>query len=365
MNRFMRWKTLGSLFLLVASGVCCISFGQEPVTSDDSKKSQHTLQIGDEAPELVVDQWLGGEPIGKFARGNVYVVEFWATWCGPCIKSMPHLNELAQQYADEGLVVIAITNADEANTKEAVEKFIQGPGKDFEFRFAYCEGGESQQAYMVASGQVGIPCSFVVDRAGKLAYVGLPHDLDYVLERVIKGQWRGKADAEELLELNNSISKLGQLVEEDPAKALQLVEHVYRVNPKRTEGMDFAYAAVVTFCKVKMFDRAKAVIDAMCDKSKPSIDWGAVAMVSGTLASAEMNPDGVHRAEVVQNLQAAEEELKGDWQNLMQVALGYQMAGQPEKFQSCMEQVINLCPDEQIKTSLRTVLERQLLPPDK
>src|SRR5688572_11521609 len=56
-----------------------------------------TLKVGDAAPALAPSKWVKGEPIAKFETGKIYVVEFWATWCGPCITSIPHITELQKK----------------------------------------------------------------------------------------------------------------------------------------------------------------------------------------------------------------------------------------------------------------------------
>lgn len=57
-----------------------------------------TLKIGDPAPEIKVEAWVRGTPVTKFEKGNVYVLDFWATWCGGCIASFPHISAIANKY---------------------------------------------------------------------------------------------------------------------------------------------------------------------------------------------------------------------------------------------------------------------------
>jgi thiol-disulfide isomerase/thioredoxin len=336
------------------------SIGQEQKSGDEAA-SRASLQVDDAAPPIQVDHWLKGDAVTSFSKDHVYVVEFWATWCGPCIKSMPHLNELAERYAKDGLIVVALTKSDDANTREAVEEFANGPGKKYSFRYAFCESDTTYRDYMEAAGQNGIPCSFVIDRKGKLAYVGLPHDLDYVLERVIKGEWRGKVDADALRELNESVGKLGQIAQTDADKALEIAEHVRRTNPGRAKSLDFAYGEILALCKKSKFDRAREIIDSLSADSNKVIDWAGVAMLSSLLASKELNPVGTHVEFAFEKIQAAEAALKDEWQSLLQVGLAYQIAGKSEKFKEIMEKAISACPDEQVKKSLKTALDRQML----
>ena len=63
------------------------------------------LRVGDKAPPIEVEAFLRGEPFEAFEAGRVYVLEFWATWCGPCIGAMPHLSELQARYKDRVTVL--------------------------------------------------------------------------------------------------------------------------------------------------------------------------------------------------------------------------------------------------------------------
>ncbi|MEK7713866.1 MAG: TlpA disulfide reductase family protein, partial [candidate division NC10 bacterium] len=90
------------------------------------------LELGDPAPELKIADWVKGTPI-TLASGkdkSVYVVEFWATWCGPCRTSIPHLTELQKKYKDKGLVIVGITDED----KTTVSNFVEKMGEKMDYR---------------------------------------------------------------------------------------------------------------------------------------------------------------------------------------------------------------------------------------
>src|SRR5688572_14083984 len=96
------------------------------------------LNVGDPAPKLAIAKWAQGEPVKEFDSSKVYVVEFWATWCGPCIKSIPHLNELHEKFKDKGLVVIG-QNLGENEGK--VAPFIEKMGDKMTYRVAIEDAG--------------------------------------------------------------------------------------------------------------------------------------------------------------------------------------------------------------------------------
>jgi thiol-disulfide isomerase/thioredoxin len=144
------------------------------------------LEIGSPAPELNVEDWVKGSAV-TIEKGKVYVIEFWATWCGPCRKSIPHLTKLQDRYGTDKVVVVGISD----EHKDVVEKFVQKQGENMGYTVGIDRRNATNRAWMQAAGLKGIPAAFIVDRAGKIAFIGHPLDDSFVLtlESVVAGRY--------------------------------------------------------------------------------------------------------------------------------------------------------------------------------
>ncbi|MCI0745813.1 MAG: redoxin family protein [Verrucomicrobia subdivision 3 bacterium] len=171
------------------------------------------LKVGDPAPKLQVGKWAQGEEVKELERGKAYLVEFWATWCGPCIISIPHVNEIHTKYRDKDLVVIG-QNVWERDPS-AVPPFLKKMGQKMTYRVALdtaAEGGKMAETWMEAAGQSGIPAAFLVDKAGLIAWIGHPMKLkEELIEQVLAGSFdikKAAADYAERQKAEMEIEKL-------------------------------------------------------------------------------------------------------------------------------------------------------------
>jgi len=159
--------------------------------TDDSA----SFGIGSPAPPLSVAQWINGESIDGFSPGQVYVVEFWATWCPPCRTSMPHLSQLQQQYGDE-VKFVGVTREPEDTVKDFLTK-EQSTGKTWDevvqYRLAIDSGDATNEAYMKAAEQSGIPTAFIVGRDAVVEWIGHPMSMDEPLAKIVAGDWDRQA----------------------------------------------------------------------------------------------------------------------------------------------------------------------------
>lgn len=160
-----------------------------------------SLLPGDKAPALDVATFVKGAPISEFEEGTVYLVDFWATWCGPCIRLMPHLNELQAEHADDGLRVLGVSiweNQKGDALIDHVTAFVDKKGDGIGYTVAIDNDSMMATNWMEASGQQGIPTVMLVDRAGDIAWIGYGNDeaMNTALESVLAGTW-DKAAARE------------------------------------------------------------------------------------------------------------------------------------------------------------------------
>ena len=172
----------------------------KPTTHQPTEKPEAAkLAVGDVAPEFVVEKYIKvpenaqkPESTGsmKFQQGQVYVVEFWATWCGPCKAQFPHLSAMQKKYKDR--VTFIGTNIWEdksydAGTLSKVEKFVKDQGDKMAYTIAFDSTGKMSTNWLEAAKQDGIPCAFVVGADGKIAWIGDPReDLEKHVEKALK-----------------------------------------------------------------------------------------------------------------------------------------------------------------------------------
>jgi thiol-disulfide isomerase/thioredoxin len=108
-------------------------------------------------------------------KGKVVLVDFWATWCGPCQKSMPFFNSLFNELKKDGFEIVAI-NVDE--DQETARQFLQS--HPVVYSTGYDPDGECPKAYEVKA----MPSSYLIDKTGKVRYVHLGYrDSDQPLLR--------------------------------------------------------------------------------------------------------------------------------------------------------------------------------------
>jgi cytochrome c biogenesis protein CcmG, thiol:disulfide interchange protein DsbE len=156
-----------------------IFFGTAHLQAQDvtpNKKMYGKSFYHQKAPEFIVEKWLSEEPDLK---GKFVMIDFWATWCGPCKRAIPKVNQWAEKYAEQ-MVVIGLSD-------ETEEKVLRMKSPVMEYYSAIDTKKRLKSTYQIT----GIPHVVVVDPEGIVRWQGFPfqpgHELtDAVLEELFE-----------------------------------------------------------------------------------------------------------------------------------------------------------------------------------
>jgi thiol-disulfide isomerase/thioredoxin len=275
---------LASIVLALAAGRGLAQEAAGPVT----------LKIGDAAPALKVGKWVKGEPVEKFAPGTVYVIECWATWCGPCKQAIPHVTELQKKF--EGKVVFIGVDVWEQND-ELVEPFVKEMGEKMNYRVvmddkATDKTGLTAKNWLAAAGQNGIPCSFIVNQEGKVAWIGHPMQIESVLEKVVDGKFdikSAESDAKTQQELAEKVQAAQMAIGEaaqrgDVDAVVKAIDKLAVDVPAFKPQSDVIKFQVLLF-QMKQYEKGYALADKAFEAVKD--DPAGLNSVAWNIATAE------------------------------------------------------------------------------
>ena len=251
--------------------------------------AQALLKVGDAAPPFGKKiEWVKGSAVdpAKGGGNEIYLVEFWATWCGPCIAQIPHTNELQQKYEKQGLRVVALTSPGQQQQRlDDVKRFVQAQGDKMNYTIGFDRTEDTATNYMLAAGANGIPYAFVIGKDGKIAWQGYLPDpqMDRVVEQVIAGKFdaaAAKAAAETSKKLEGFVVQFNRAAMmrqwEDALKALN---GMLQIDGANKDGIQFSLQILSN--ELQDPARVRAWVQAYLKEHKDSA--AGLAMVASSL----------------------------------------------------------------------------------
>jgi thiol-disulfide isomerase/thioredoxin len=288
------------------------------------------LQVGDAAPVLKVSQWLQGNAVPEFTPGKVYVVEFWAAWSRPSLAVMPLLAELQGENRD--VTIIGHSTSDPASTREQVAALLEKRGAKLGYTFAHAEERAASEAWMKSAGKLGIPCAFVIDKMGRIAYIGHPMYLPLVLPKVVAGTWT-LDDPEVVAKIEPEVAAVFKSARDSSAAtALKILDEFEAKHPALANSPYFLEPKLTLLVRNKKYDDARHLAEAALTRAERFADPIALQTVSVVLH----NPLVKDQKELTElSIKAAEAGLKlageKDSGALLTLAEAYFAAGNRDK----------------------------------
>lgn len=196
------------------------------------------IGVGSPAPDARPKVMVQGEALGKLDDKQTYLFEFWATWCGPCVKMVPHLDALHKEFGPKGLVVLGTSVWEEDQSK--VDAFVKARAGKMTYRVGFDADKSVAKAWLEAAGVDGIPHAFLVQK-GKIVWAGHPAGLtNKLVAAVLDGSFTPEKAAEEadaqgaqMQKAMTKLNELGQAIQaKEWAKAEKLLEETLPLVPE-------------------------------------------------------------------------------------------------------------------------------------
>ena len=161
------------------SGKSVEALAKEGYWGRENQWAEHKELLGKPAPELNLSDWMNGEVKPDAMKGKIVVVDYWATWCGPCIKAIPHNNEMAKKYADKGVLILGVCGG-------GGEEKMGDVVKQHKVEYPVAKvSPASTKAWKVK----WWPTYAVIDREGNIRAIGIqPNTVDKVVDALLEEQ---------------------------------------------------------------------------------------------------------------------------------------------------------------------------------
>ncbi len=239
------WFRLAGVSFVLACMVLASApaFAKESTSKTEPKP---TLVPGSKVslPATAAADWIQGKGPRSFEPGKVYIFECWATWCGPCIGMIPHVNELHKKYYDKGLRIYGMSVWEKDEDKNKVKNFVKKKGDEMSYPIAIAsEGSAFEKEWLTASGAESIPHAFIVRNGKLLASTEASRLTDSLIETLLSGDEGAKKAAAKILAARKHQEETDALIrrinsarsKKDAKRMAAILEELKGIDPDHPE----------------------------------------------------------------------------------------------------------------------------------
>ena len=146
-------KNISIIIIMLISTIC-----SEELSKEQLLKIQEVTEDVNKAPNFSLKSMNDSIYVLEDLKGKVVLINFWATWCGPCRMEIPDFNDLYDKYKDQGLEILGISISD---TKEQLSNFLKA--YKINYPVLYGSSNDMQKVLIDYGGVYSVPMSFLID----------------------------------------------------------------------------------------------------------------------------------------------------------------------------------------------------------
>jgi len=251
------------------------------------------IVVGDQAPTIDDVRWVRGEEIGEWSDGHAYVIDFWATWCPPCIDGLRHMEALHDRLAKEDVHFIAVAVWPMSNSKSPEEVLARFP--ELSYSLAIDRDDATADALLTASRSSGLPTTMIVDRRGRVAWVGPPDDgFDRSLEAIVSGSYDIDTARRADIVRHRAEVFIGQAAKAERSgdfrSAIELIDQAVAVDPDRF-SVYRGWQYEIALLRLEDPQTAKKVAEGLLDSPQGNDPYPLSILATRIVSNYDQTPD--------------------------------------------------------------------------